>query len=443
MIYLWYNEIRYESERKKMINIEKEYKLLQDLSFVRVSGRGDEEKAADLIVKALEAEGLAARKETFEVDSFNVESGVLEVLAPFTKQYDVTTYANCGTTPEGGLEAELCYFESDNEVCRKNVKGKIALVNGYLGRAVYKALVECGAVGFISFSGDIDKSVEVTDIDTRELRAPLRDLGVIPGVHMRVHDVMEMMDAGASKVKFTVNQEVGKAESCNVVCEIKGTEDTKETIVFTGHYDSVPFSKGAYDNATGSVCLYALAMYFKDHAPKRNLVFVFCGSEERGLLGSKAYCAQHEDELENVVYCINVDMIGCTLGRRIAVATADEKVVSFTDYFAKIVGFPISASQGVYSSDSTPFADKGVPAISFARITPQGGGSIHNRFDVMEHLSARYLGEDTEFICKYAETLANSYVFPIKKEMPQKMKDELDKYLGRDKKDDAKNQKAE
>ena len=416
-----------------MINIEKEYKLLQDISFVRVSGH-DEEKAADIILAALEKEGLHAVKESFEVDSFEFKTSTIEVLEPFKKTYEVTTYASSGVTPEGGLVGELCYFESDNDVCRKDVKGKIALVNGYVGRPIYKAILEAGAIGFIGFNGDIDKSRDVTDIDTRELRKPLREMGVLPGVQMCTHDVMEMVDLGASKVKISVDQEEGKATSYNIICDIKGSDETEETIVFTGHYDSVPFSKGAYDNATGSVCLYALAMYFKEHTPKRNLKFIFCGSEERGLLGSKAYCATHEEELKNILYCINVDMIGCTLGRRIAVATADEKVVNYTDYFAKIVGFPISCSQGVYSSDSTPFADKGIPAISFARVTPAGGGSIHSRFDVIEHLSKRYLEEDTAFIGKYAEHLINAYAFPIKKEMPQKMKDELDKYLGRDKK---------
>lgn len=416
-----------------MINIEKEFKLLQDLSFVRVSGTKEEEKAADLIVSALKKEKLSAKKESFDVDSFDCKMGTLEVSAPFAASYPVAAYANSGSTPKDGLEAELYYFENDNEVSRKAVKGKIALVNGYLRKPIYKALLEAGAVGFISFNGDIDKSRDVTDVDTRELRKPLRELGVIPGVNMCVHDAMDMINRGATKVKFTVDQKLGKAKSHNVICDIKGSEDTDETIVFTGHYDSVPFSKGAYDNATGSVCLYALALYFKDHAPKRNLRFVFCGSEERGLLGSKAYCEKNEEELKNIVYCINVDMIGSILGRRIAVATADEKAVSYTDYFAKINGFPLEASQGVYSSDSTPFADKGIPAISFARITPQGAGAIHNRFDVMEHLNARYLEEDTEFICKYAEVFANAYAFPIKKEMPQKMKDELDKYLGREK----------
>lgn len=418
-----------------MIKIEKEYQLLKDLSFTRVSTTKEEEKAADLIIARLKAEGLDAYKEEFEVDSFDSVSSQIEVIEPFHKTYDVITYANSGSTGEDGLTGELYYYESDNEVNLKDVKGKIVLVNGMMRRDSYKKIVKAGAIGFVSFNGNVDIEYDKTDIAIKELREPLREAGVIPGVNMRVHDVLEMVNSGATKVKFNINQPLTKAVSHNVICDIKGSEDTKETIVFTAHYDSVPYSTGAYDNATGSVSLYAMAMYFKEHQPKRNLRFIFCGSEERGLLGSKAYCKSHNEELENIVMCINIDMIGSILGKRIAVATADEKLVTYTEYFANMTGFPIEASQGVYSSDSTPFADCGIPAISFARITPQGGGSIHSRFDSMDILNEHFLEEDTEFITRYAEAFANAYVFPVKKEMPDKMKEELDKYLGREKED--------
>lgn len=418
-----------------MINIEKEYKLLEELSFVRVSGTDGETKAAQYILEQLDKEDLDAYIDPFRVDSFKVEKSTLEVLEPVKKSYPVMTYANSGCTDDGGLVGELYIYEGNNEVNKKDAKGKIVLVNGVLKRDVYKELCKAGAIGFIAFNGNIDMPYDETDIDTKELRAPFREYGVIPGVQMKVHDVLDLVESGAKTVKITVNQPIGKAESANVICSVEGTENTQETIVVTAHYDSVPFSKGAYDNATGSACLYALAMYFDKHAPKRNIKFVFCGSEERGLLGSKLYCRRYRSTLENVVLNVNIDMIGSTLGKAISVATADNELVNYTDYFAKIQGYPLEASQGVYSSDSTPFADNGIPAISFARITPNGGGAIHNRFDVMEHLNKNNLEKDTEFIAKYIETLANAYAFPVKKEMPDNMKEELDKYLGREKND--------
>lgn len=424
-----------------MINIEKEYKLLEDLYFERIGGTEDELRATKIIQEALKEEGLESYIEEFDVNAADISEATLEVLEPYQKSYKVEGYKSSGCTPKEGLVADLCYFECDNPVSVKDVKGKIALVNGYVGLKSYKSFAKAGALGFIGFNGHVDYHDEDLDVDKRELRQPLRDVAILPGVNMGIKDAMEMVNLGATKVKLNLQQEEKSGKSWNVICDIKGSEECDDVVVFTAHYDSVPFSKGAYDNGTGSVALFALASYFAKHQPKRTLRFIWCGSEERGLLGSKAYCATHEKELENIRFCINIDMIGCILGRRIAVATANEDVVHYTSYFANINGFPLEARQGVYSSDSTPFADVGVPSISFARITPPGGGDIHNRFDIIEHLNKRYLKEDTEFIRAYAESLINAYVFPVKKEVPQKMKEEIDKYYLREKKEDKKEEK--
>ncbi|MBR3692929.1 MAG: Zn-dependent exopeptidase M28 [Erysipelotrichales bacterium] len=416
-----------------MINVDKEYRLLEDLYFERIGGTDKEREAASIIQSYLEEVGLTSRIEEFEVNCADIKKASLEVLEPYQKSYPVEGYKNSGNVD--GLESDLYYLECVTPVSKIDAKDKIVLVNGYVGMKNYKAIKESGAKGFISFNGHVDYHDDEVDLDKKELRQMMIDLGPVPGVNLKVKDAIELVDRQASKVRMTLQQEEGKNVSWNVICDIEGSEYPNEVIVFTAHYDSVPFSKGAYDNGTGSVALYSLATYFKEHQPKRSVRFVWCGSEERGLLGSKAYCEAHKEELEKVLYCINIDMIGSILGHRIAVATANEDVVHYTQYYADIHGFPLEASQGVYSSDSTPFADCGVPSISFARITPRGGGDIHNRFDVIEHLSKRILGEDTGFIVKYAESLINAYAFPIKKEMPQKMKDEIDKYYMREKKE--------
>src|SRR5699024_6139448 len=136
--------------------------------------------------------------------------------------------------------------------------------------------------------------------------------------------------------------------------------------------------KGAYDNMSGSIGLMAIAEHFLKNTHRYTLRFIWCGSEERGLLGSKAYCAAHEDALEKVVLNINLDMIGSVMGRFIACCTAEEKLVGYIEYMASEKGFGMKAYQDVYSSDSTPFADKGVPAVSFARIAPTSTATIHN-----------------------------------------------------------------
>ena len=408
------------------MNIDNTWKLLENLYFERLGGTLEELEAAKRIQDALKNDlGLDSTIEPFDVIRSNVTKVNFEVLEPYHKTYEATAYMNCVDCED--LELDLYYFEQDHEVCRKNVEDKCALISGYLGLKMYKTLCESKAKAFITYNGDADFGPY--DLDDRELRSLLKECGDLPGINIRTQDAMELVEKKASKVRISLKQEVYTCQSHNVICDIKG--ESNDWIVCTAHYDSVPNSKGAYDNATGSVCLYGMAENLLKQPLKHNVRLVWCGSEERGLLGSKAYVQMHKDELENVKLNVNIDMIGTIMGSRIAVSTADMSLVNFIDYYGKMHGFAIKSSQGVYSSDSTPFADAGVPAFSFARWTNADTGRFHCRYDVMEHLSKHMLEEDINFISEFTKDMANSYVIPVVREIPQNMKDELDKYLGR------------
>ena len=262
------------------------------------------------------------------------------------------------------------------------------------------------------------------DIDYKE--------GKIPTVMIRMSDAEKILEKLPNKAKLTLIAEDYKCNSHNVVAEIKGSVYPDEIVTLTAHYDSVSFSKGAYDNGTGSITLLQLFDYYKKNQPKRTLKFIWCGSEEMGLLGSKAYVRDHEDEVKNkVVLNINVDMVAATIGNDIACVTGENDVVTYIRYVSKEVGFPISVRQGVYSSDSTPFADKGVPAISFARLARQGGATIHSHDDVIERLSEENYVKTCDFLIELSSRWINAYQFPIEKKMPDNMKEELDYYLAR------------
>ena len=73
------------------------------------------------------------------------------------------------------------------------------------------------------------------------------------------------------------------------------------------------------------------------------------------MLGSKAYCAQHEEELKEVVLGINIDMIGCIMGKLCSVCTAEQRLCDYLSYLGDEIGIPISPKQEIHSSDSTPF----------------------------------------------------------------------------------------
>jgi len=117
------------------------------------------------------------------------------------------------------------------------------------------------------------------------------------------------------------------------------------------------------------------------------------------------------------------------MGKFISCCTSEEKLVHYIQYLGTEVGFPISARDGVYSSDSTPFADKGVPAVSFARIAPQNTATIHNSYDTLKVMKAEQMIEDIDFLNVFASRMANAKLCPVSREMPEKMKEKLDYYL--------------
>ena len=119
------------------------------------------------------------------------------------------------------------------------------------------------------------------------------------------------------------------------------------------------------------------------------------------------------------------------MGKFISCCTSEEKLVHYLEYLGAIESFGIKPYQDVYSSDSTPFADKGVPVVSFARIAPGNTATIHNSYDTAKVMSAEQMLIDIDFISFFTFQMANAGKCPVSKEMPENMKEKLDNYLGR------------
>lgn len=338
-----------------------------------------------------------------------------------------------GSTLEEGVVGELVYIENGLEANLLNVKDKIVILNGRIRPPVYEMLIKAEVKAFISLSGSVYDDINNTDLAEASLREQHYKHGKIPGVSLRVLDGQEMILKEASLAKLTLIQEEGKRQSHNVVTKIEGTTFKDKIVGITAHYDSVRFSKGAFDNATGSATILELIRHFKKHPPKRTLQFVWCGSEEMGLLGAKAFVRSHPDLIKNFEFVINVDMTGVTIGYDQVYSTADKSLVTYLEYFAKEEGFPIISRQGVYPSDSTPFADAGIPAVTFARQSGPGGAEIHTRRDVVDNLDAKSFYKTSDFIIKFAERVINSTIIPVPRVIPEEMKLELDYYNGRKK----------
>ena len=266
-------------------------------------------------------------------------------------------------------------------------------------------------------------------MDLKELRPHVSNGVKIPCVNVNAKSAIELVRDNVQNVRIILEQEEYTGQSHNVVMDIPG--ETDEYIVLTAHYDTVPTSVGVYDNMSGSVGILGVADYFAKNPHRYGLRFVWCGSEERGLLGSKAYCAAHKDELEKIVLNVNLDMIGSIMGNFIACCSCEDKMVHFIEYLSAIEGFGVKARQDVYASDSTPFADNGVPSLSFARLAPNHTASIHNRYDTMDIMKAEHMAKDIDFITKFVDIMANATLCPVSREIPDKVKEKLDVYMAR------------
>lgn len=409
----------------------KSFDLLNDLYFVRTGGSPEELKAANILKAECEKLGVDSYLETFKVDGYNIKEAAVKFFYP-DFEVECAGVGMSGNTPDDGITGDFVYITSLSDAEITDVEGKVCMVHSKLvNYKLYKKLVEKKAAALVLCCGNVYDDNENVDLDPYMYRNRHYDNGKIPAVCIRMKDADKILKANCKKAYVKVIQDELQNDSHNVIAYIEGSKFKNEVICFTAHYDSVSYSKGAYDNATGSTTIMQLLAYFKEHQPLRSVKFIWCGSEEMGLLGSKAFCNDHKNDLVHYKLCINVDMTGVTIGNDIACVSANNSLVNFIKYLSCEVGFPIMPKQGVYSSDSTPFADSGVPSVSFARIAPAGGAQIHSHKDVMDYLSEDNYYKTCDFIAKFADRLVNSAAFPVEKEIPQNIKDELDVYLGR------------
>lgn len=399
---------------------EKVMQIFRDTAYVHTGGSDEELRAANYLRDCCAELGLEAHLEDFEVQMATMKTAKLYADGV---EIECRGYLNCGCHD---VEAPFMYMPSNDKVSMSQVKGRIVLVDSGMGAWTYKDLTENGALGFITYDGNANYAD--FDIDQKELRSFVRaDNPKIAGVNINAKNAIRLVEQDTKSVRIVIDQDEYVGNSRNVVFDMPS--ETDEKIVFTAHYDTTSLSQGAYDNMSGCIGLLGLAEYFTSHPHRYSLRFIFCGSEERGLLGSKAYVAAHEEELSSVVLNINLDMIGSIMGRFIACCTSENELVGYTSYLGLEKGFQVAPYQDVYSSDSTPFADKGIPAISFARAAGGNVATIHNSYDTLALMKADHMINDIEFICAFADRMANAVRCPVKREMPDNMKDKLDRYL--------------
>ncbi|MDB9524620.1 M28 family peptidase [Oscillatoria sp. CS-180] len=88
------------------------------------------------------------------------------------------------------------------------------------------------------------------------------------------------------------------------------TISSKAPLIVGAHYDAVPGTPGADDNASGVAVLLELVHYFAHHPPAVPIWFVAFDLEEYGLLGSCAYAETLRQERQPVRLMLSLEMLG-------------------------------------------------------------------------------------------------------------------------------------
>ncbi|MBQ6662416.1 MAG: Zn-dependent exopeptidase M28, partial [Firmicutes bacterium] len=268
------------------------------------------------------------------------------------------------------------------------------------------------------------------EADQRFLAERYFSAGKIPGMQISVKQAVKLVQDPPETIRMEIRQEDETLTFHNVVAEIPGRK--AEWIVCTAHYDTTSLSIGSYDNMTGCIALLEILERLQATAPNNYGVrVVFCSGEEEDLLGSRAYLTRHEEEISKMVLNINIDMIGSIMGGFLACCSAEEALASHIRYLALEAGWGIKVKNDVYSSDSTSFADKGIPAVTFARMPSGNYFSIHSRHDTAAVLSLAQIQKDIRYIADFTDRMANAVKCPVKREIPEKIKKLLDEYMER------------
>ena len=137
--------------------------IFADTAYVRTGGSKEERKCAEYLVKCCGEMGLTASIEPFKVDMATIREARL--LAD-GEEIPCKGYRGAGNAE---LEAPLYYLTNTDPYSLSQCKGKIVMVDGYMGYWMYQDILENGAVGFITYDGNM--SYADRDIDARELRS--------------------------------------------------------------------------------------------------------------------------------------------------------------------------------------------------------------------------------------------------------------------------------
>jgi carboxypeptidase Q len=177
--------------------------------------------------------------------------------------------------------------------------------------------------------------------------------------------LFRLLDGGPVRVRIAIDNAIGvNVPSRNVVAEIRGSDKKEEIVLVGAHLDAWDLGTGANDNGVSCAEIIDLARQIVASGlkPRRTIRFVLFTGEEQGMLGSKAYVAKHDAELDKHVAAVIFD-IGSGKLTGMYVNGREELRAPVDGALARVasLGPFASSTEGLDGTDNFYFLLAGVP----------------------------------------------------------------------------------
>lgn len=413
-------------------------KILCDIYGSRFPGTPGDLGSVKWMIEKLKSYGIEnAYYETFKFPGWIRGPAKLELIHPIHKEFE------CISLPlsiEGEVESKLIFLGDGPidiyEKQREKIEGNIVMVTSRNPLGVTRFLhrkekyirsILAGAKGWILMNqhpgcGPMTGSI----------------IPIIPAVSVSYEDgcfLARLLEKEREiKIRITTTDKNKEITSYNVICDIPRISYDEEYVLSGCHYDGHDISQGAVDPASGTVTILEIARVLniiKDKL-KRRIRLVCFGAEELGMVGSYSYVIQHEEEMKNLRFMLNLDAAGGKRKKGI-ILHGHPELEGFIRQAASEMNakLPYLQLTDPYS-DHWPFFLKGVPSgfgrdpefrASEATITRTARGYSHTRYDTVDKVELENLRIAASKYSRLLLRMANIDKWPVKRKTKEEIND--------------------
>lgn len=337
------------------------------------------------------------------------------------------TYLNSASTPSEGLQAEVVWIKSAEELKSKTVKDKVIYTENNV-RRLYEMAIKKGALGIISYDNPtyLQPEKNTTSIQFRSL--PANDSVDFWGIAMSFEARKELtrrMRNGKTQVLVNIQTKQYSSEELTIVATIKGSQKPKEQLVFSAHIQE----PGANDNASGVGTQLEMARVAAKLLTtgaidvERSLTFLW-GDE---IVSTRRYITEDPLRAKDIKWGISLDMVGentaVTGGTFLiekmpdpsaiwtrgndkhtewggeVLSLEDMKPHYLNDFIlsnfkeqSKFANWPVDTNPFEGGSDHTPFLNADIPGLLLWHFTDQFYHTDNDRIDKVSQETLKNVG---------------------------------------------------